>query len=109
MEQVSVKFSNMRKSRMPVMSVQRFRRCGYGFHEDGLKAGIAAAQGIGCKLPWEGSLIARSPRCHGIIPEASMPNAHQQEGGDDDSDYSVFSEAEMNLLVKRQHLTRLVI
>ena len=27
--------------------------CGYGFHEDGLKAGIAVARGLGVEVPWE--------------------------------------------------------
>ena len=26
--------------------------CGYGFHEDGLKAGMAAAVALGAKIPW---------------------------------------------------------
>ena len=30
--------------------------CGYGFHEDGLKAGIAVARALGAKIPWETSV-----------------------------------------------------
>jgi predicted NAD/FAD-binding protein len=26
--------------------------CGYGFHEDGIKAGIAAATAMGASVPW---------------------------------------------------------
>ena len=26
--------------------------CGYGFHEEGLKAGMAAAAALGAKIPW---------------------------------------------------------
>ncbi|WP_417769924.1 NAD(P)/FAD-dependent oxidoreductase [Stappia sp.] len=26
--------------------------CGYGFHEDGLVAGLAVAEAIGCEIPW---------------------------------------------------------
>jgi predicted NAD/FAD-binding protein len=26
--------------------------CGYGFHEDGLAAGLSVAEAIGCEIPW---------------------------------------------------------
>lgn len=34
--------------------------CGYGFHEDGLKAGLKAATALGASVPW--SPRACSPR-----------------------------------------------
>ena len=32
---------------------------GYGFHEDGLKSGIAVANGLGCFAPWQDGELAR--------------------------------------------------
>ena len=31
--------------------------CGYGFHEDGLKAGMAAAVALGAQVPWRARAI----------------------------------------------------
>lgn len=43
---------------------------GYGFHEDGLKAGIAVAETLGAKVPWTprpASPKARQ-RTHCVLP-----------------------------------------
>ena len=39
--------------------------CGYGFHEDGLKAGMAAANGLGVTAPW---LQADLPGAPALLP-----------------------------------------
>lgn len=35
--------------------------CGYGFHEDGLVAGMAVAHGLGVAAPWEGAVPLARP------------------------------------------------
>ncbi len=35
--------------------------CGYGFHEDGLQAGLAVAAALGCPPPWADKIVPRSP------------------------------------------------
>ncbi len=44
---------------------------GYGFHEDGLKAGIAVAQALGATLPWRPR--AANPKV-GRLAECRMNN-----------------------------------
>lgn len=31
--------------------------CGFGFHEDGLKAGVAVARGLGAEIPWKTTVV----------------------------------------------------
>ena len=40
---------------------------GYGFHEDGLKAGIAAAQALGASVPWTPRAASPKVRWHLIF------------------------------------------
>ena len=35
--------------------------CGYGFHEDGLQAGLTVAAELGSPAPWAGQITPRSP------------------------------------------------
>jgi len=46
---------------------------GYGFHEDGLKSGIAVAQGLGATIPW---LTEVQPANHGA-ENARVPSSNQ--------------------------------
>lgn len=43
--------------------------CGYGFHEDGLQAGLAVAAGLGCPAPWARLVPAHSPALEHASPE----------------------------------------
>ncbi|WP_022728160.1 NAD(P)/FAD-dependent oxidoreductase [Fodinicurvata sediminis] len=43
--------------------------CGYGFHEDGLQAGLAVAAGLGCPAPWAQQVAAHSPALEHASPE----------------------------------------
>lgn len=53
--------------------------CGYGFHEDGLKAAIGVALGLGVAPPWETEVSAAST--HWLNRNAM--NAPAKEAGDD--------------------------
>ncbi len=44
--------------------------CGYGFHEDGLKAGMAVARGLGVEAPWVDAVAGAA---HGAAPAAPEP------------------------------------
>ncbi|MGM0560442.1 MAG: NAD(P)/FAD-dependent oxidoreductase, partial [Pseudomonadota bacterium] len=43
--------------------------CGYGFHEDGLQAGLAVAAALGCPAPWAQQVQAHSPALEHASPE----------------------------------------
>lgn len=38
--------------------------CGYGFHEDGLQAGLAVAASLGAPAPWHDNITPRSPAAY---------------------------------------------
>lgn len=42
---------------------------GYGFHEDGLKAGVAVAQGLGAPIPWD---LSQPVATHAVLPEWAL-------------------------------------
>ncbi|MCG8442571.1 MAG: FAD-dependent oxidoreductase [Caulobacterales bacterium] len=42
--------------------------CGYGFHEDGLEAGLAVAEALGAPAPWAGEVTSASPAAAAARP-----------------------------------------
>ncbi len=44
--------------------------CGYGFHEDGLQAGLAVAAALGVPAPWAGEVFPMSPAWRAVRPAA---------------------------------------
>ncbi|NIA72116.1 NAD(P)-binding protein [Pelagibius litoralis] len=49
--------------------------CGYGFHEDGLQAGLGVAAALGAPAPWAQDVIPRSPAAEAVVPAAVMEAA----------------------------------
>ena len=49
--------------------------CGYGFHEDGLQAGLGVAAALGAPAPWAGEVIPRSPAADATVPAALLEAA----------------------------------
>ena len=45
--------------------------CGHGFHEDGLQAGIAVAEALGCPPPWRDEISPISPAAWTARPAAA--------------------------------------
>jgi predicted NAD/FAD-binding protein len=41
--------------------------CGYGFHEDGLQAGLTVAAQLGAPVPWAGVITPRSPSATTVL------------------------------------------
>ena len=48
--------------------------CGYGFHEDGLQAGVGVAAALGSPAPWAGAITPMSPALAAVTP-AAIPAA----------------------------------
>lgn len=46
--------------------------CGYGFHEDGLQAGLAVADALGCPAPWAQQVQAHSPALGYASPQPAV-------------------------------------
>lgn len=44
--------------------------CGYGFHEDGLEAGLGIADALGAPAPWLGAIPPVSPAAQAVRPAA---------------------------------------
>lgn len=42
--------------------------CGYGFHEDGLQAGITVADALGQPAPWADQVTPKSPAWRAVVP-----------------------------------------
>lgn len=55
--------------------------CGYGFHEDGLKSGIAVALGIGAQIPWPTEVAPANTSISGL-PAAPIADRSPVAAGD---------------------------
>ncbi len=46
--------------------------CGYGFHEDGLQAGLSVAAALGCPAPWWYRVTPMSPAAQCVAPDTRL-------------------------------------
>ncbi len=46
--------------------------CGYGFHEDGLQAGLGVAAALGAPAPWAAQITAISPSLDSVTPQRPL-------------------------------------
>ena len=49
--------------------------CGYGFHEDGLQAGLGVAAALRSPAPWAQEVVPRSPAATAVVPAALLEAA----------------------------------
>ncbi len=49
--------------------------CGYGFHEDGLQAGLTIAAALGSPAPWSNQIVPMSPAAHVTAPRREAVSA----------------------------------
>lgn len=49
--------------------------CGYGFHEDGLQAGLGVAAALGSPAPWARHVVPRSPAAEAVVPASLLEAA----------------------------------
>lgn len=49
--------------------------CGYGFHEDGLQAGLGVAAALGAPAPWAKDVVPRSPAAEATLPATLLEAA----------------------------------
>ncbi|MEM7171187.1 MAG: FAD-dependent oxidoreductase [Pseudomonadota bacterium] len=54
--------------------------CGYGFHEDGLQAGLSVAAALGCPAPWTERISPMSPAANCVVPNTLARRQANRQG-----------------------------